>query len=76
MDIQNIINSFVNMIKSQNITDWLIAIGTCGAVIVSVLGKTIRYWWNKPKINITCFKKEPCLVEIIDGSSSNEEDKK
>ena len=62
------------MTEGQNITDWLTAFGTCVEVVISVLGKTIRTWWNRPENSISCSKSKPCLEEVVDGSSSNDEE--
>lgn len=40
------------------ITDWLSAIGTCGAVIVSLFYDSIKFWKNKPKITLQSETKE------------------
>lgn len=61
---------------SHIITEWLTAIGTAGAVIIAVLSRPIRNWWNKPKIDISCTKKEPCLVEKGGESSNSDNDKR
>jgi len=60
---------------TSNLTDWLTAIGTCGAVIVAILGKTIRNWFLRPKIEITCNQKEPCVSINQTETTSSDSDK-
>ena len=57
-------------------TDWLTSLGTIGAVVIAVLSRPIRNWWNRPRIDITCSNKEPCVVQIGGTSSNSDTDKR
>lgn len=58
---------------SEVLPTWLAAIGTCGAVIYSLLSSNIRRCWNKPKIKISCdFNNNQCVEhEKLESTSSS-----
>lgn len=45
----------------QLFREWLIAIGTSGAVIVALFSRIIRKWWNRPKIFLYAPDRKPCV---------------
>lgn len=64
-----------NNSTAQGLVQWLIAIGTIGAVIVATCGPMIKKLWNQPKIIFFTQKKAPFVeIKSISVDSSNEED--
>lgn len=57
-------------IWSASVPEWLTAVGTVGTVFVALFCKSIRQWYNRPKIEITCKKSNPC-VEVSETSSQS-----
>lgn len=54
-----------------SIPEWLSAIGTISAVLIALFQKSIRQWWNKPNIKVTCNKNNPCVEEIKEDTQSS-----
>lgn len=51
---------------------WITAIGTAAAVIIALFQKSLRDWFNRPKIEITCKDNNQCKVEIQSGTESSD----
>lgn len=67
----------VMILCGTHITDWLTAIGTIGAVFVSLFYGQIKRCWRRPKIKIDFEKDSPCFEEIKSSNvSSNVTDKR
>jgi len=56
------------------IPNWLTAIGTIGATVLALFQRSIRNWWNRPKIKISYQHKEPFY--IIPESNQSSDDSK
>lgn len=56
---------------SASVPEWMSAIGTIGAVLIALFWKSIRQWWNKPRIEVSCKKSNPCVEEIMEDNQSS-----
>lgn len=55
----------------EELTNWLTAIGTIGAVLVALFKDSIARWWYRPKIEISYKHTHPFKEEKEDASSSS-----
>jgi hypothetical protein len=48
----------------STLAQWAGAVGTTAAVIVALFKDSIRGWWNKPQLKVTCSKEAPWTVKV------------
>lgn len=49
---------------STEIREWLIAVGTIGAVLVALFGEAIRRWHKRPRLEIEFENSPPCCATV------------
>jgi hypothetical protein len=39
-------------VAAEHTAEWLVALGTCAAVLVALFGPVVRHWWRRPRLSV------------------------